>query len=168
MKTAMIVIAIAIGLLPVAASAQPETAPDPATFDARMKEAESYVKGPAMKEIFDQMLDEQGIVNQMSTLMPTSASSDQRQRALAIALEEFKKIRPEMETIMIEASAQTFTLKELKAANAFYATPEGQGMVSKTNTFNQTMMQAYMPLMERYMMTMQRRALEMQAADGDQ
>ena len=133
-------------------------------FDARMVEADAYVRGPAMKDMLDQMMSPNGMIAQMATIMPelSDQSPAVRESAMNIALEEFRKLRPDMEQALIEASAKTFTLAELKAANAFYATPEGRGMASKTNLMMQNYLPLYTPIMERYMTQLQARIKELE------
>jgi hypothetical protein len=47
---------------------------------------------------------------------------------------------PRLEQIAVEHAAETFTLSELNAMNAFNATPEGKAILTKTGPFMQSSM----------------------------
>ncbi|MEM9837604.1 MAG: DUF2059 domain-containing protein [Pseudomonadota bacterium] len=163
----MTITAIAISALlfvaePSAAAATATTTAE--QIDAeRLREAEAYVRGPAMSEMMDQMFSDEGMQGMLAGIMP-AGTTDQEDMATAlkIASEEMRKYRPRMEDAMIQASAKVFTLEELKAANEFYRSPEGRGMASKTQEFMQTYMELYLPIAQEYMASLMERVSEIQ------
>jgi hypothetical protein len=136
-------------LLFSSAVAQPGVQPDPPNMQARLDAARIYVEGPAMAEMFDQMFSGDALQAQMRMMVPTDVDQSTLERMTTILSEELAAIRPEMTAAMVEAAADTFTLAELQAANAFYETPAGRGMASKTSAFQVEVMPALSPTMQK-------------------
>lgn len=44
-------------------------------------------------------------------------------------------LRPKLEAAMIRSAAETFSLDEIRALSAFYATPEGRAILLKMRPF---------------------------------
>ncbi|MCQ8185700.1 DUF2059 domain-containing protein [Parvularcula maris] len=158
-------LAPAAALVFSAALAQPGAVPDPAKLGERREAATVYVNGPAMKEMFDQMMSEEAIAAQLSMVAPGAFQQGQLDAMTGVLREEFNAILPEMRAIMIETAAETFTLAELEAANAFYLTPAGRGMMAKTKDFQVKTFPALAPVMQKLQQRIVARAEELMAQE---
>jgi hypothetical protein len=140
----------AAALLLSTALAQPNAVPEPAQAEARAAAARTYVEGPAMKDMFDQMFSNDALAAQMQAFLPQGAEvdADLLDDMMTVLSEELNAARPQMTEAMVEAAARTFTLAELEAANAFYQTPAGRGMAAKTGQFQVAVMPALLPVIQ--------------------
>lgn len=143
--------------LSASAAAQAEVSAD------RRAAAERYVRGPAMRDMMDQMLSPEGMAMQISMMIPEgSMPEEDRRKAMDLAIEEFQAFRPRMEEAMVTAAASIFTEAELNAAATYYETPEGRSMARKTSQFQNAFLQLYQPIMNDYMAAIAKRAAEME------
>jgi hypothetical protein len=112
------------------ATALPATAQD----DALRTAVERYVTNPVQQRMLDDMLSADAMVDQMRAVAP-QLTEEQLQIVARISAEEMAVLRPDLETAMIEAAITTFTLAEIEALEAFYATPEGASVMAKMQPF---------------------------------
>ena len=122
------------GLLAVAAlgPAMAQQAPDidPALTAA----AQAYVAGEAQQALIDQLISPAAILAQITAAIP-DLPPQLTDVVSRVAAEEMATLRPKIEAAMLQSAARTFSLDEIRALSAFYATPEGRGILLKMQPF---------------------------------
>lgn len=108
--------------------------PGLAQDDAVQAAAEAYVSGPGQQIMIDQLLAPETVVSQIRRASP-DLPDDVAEMVGAIAAEELSVVRAPLEAAMVTAAAQTFTLGEIEALDAFYRTPEGLAILNKMQPF---------------------------------
>ena len=116
-------------------------------MEARRKAAEAYVNSPAQQEVMKGVASPDVLAAQMRATAP-GMSDEEVARASAIAAEELTPMLEEMRSATIEAVAETFTLQEIEAITAFYSTPEGMALATKTGPLMQSVFQRVGPQMQ--------------------
>ncbi len=114
------------------AEAVAEEAPLEATEES-LALAERYLTLPAIKRMNDQLYG--GNVLDSMLGMQTDLPEEVKATMARILKEEFARIRPDLDAVMIRTAAETFTIPELEAMIAFYETPEGESVAAKTAPF---------------------------------
>jgi hypothetical protein len=140
----------------LALAAGPGAAQDEA---ARMAAAEAYVALPAVQQMIEGTLDPDALIAQFRATVPVAdqLTEEQFETLARIATEEIGAIRPQMMETMRDQAAETFTLAELEALTAFYASPEGASILGKTGPFMRSYMQALSPTLQETMRTISER-----------
>lgn len=133
---------------------------------ALMEAARSYVASPGEQAMITELLSPQAVVAQIQQASP-GMPAEVAQIIGGIAAEELGAVRAPLETAMIQAAAQTFTLEEIKALDAFYRTPEGTSVQAKMQPFMAAAMTLATPdLMAAQKKIMDRSVAALQAAEG--
>ncbi|OSP56602.1 DUF2059 domain-containing protein [Pseudoruegeria sp. SK021] len=96
--------------------------------------AESYISSPGQQAMIDRLLSPETVVEQVRSSSP-DLPPELVVEIGTIASEELVTVREPLEDAMVEAAAETFTLDELQALDAFYRTPEGLGVLDKMQPF---------------------------------
>ena len=103
--------------------------------DLALREAAlRYVNDPVQQEMMDAMSTPEAFIAQLRATLP-NASQEELDLAAEILAEEITTLRPVMEAAMVEAAVTNFSLEEITALNAFYATPEGASVMRKMQGF---------------------------------
>lgn len=97
--------------------------------------AERYLTLPAIQQMNDQLYG--GNVLDSMMAMQEGLPDEVRSAMAKILREEFAKMRPALEEVMIETAAETYSAAELEALIAFYESPEGASVAVKTGPFTQ-------------------------------
>ncbi|MFN0262361.1 DUF2059 domain-containing protein [Tepidamorphus sp. 3E244] len=115
----------------------------------RMAAAQKYLETPTVQKMMSDMLSPQ-YVSAMLQQMQVSANvtDEQRDKLAKILSEEFAKIRPQMERVMLESTAANFTVNEIEALTAFYSSEEGAAIAEKMQPYMAQAMQQIIPLMQ--------------------
>ena len=124
-----------------------------------MEAATAYVTHPVQQNMFDAMLSAEGIMAQMG-LVGDQIPPEMRERIAVIVSEELATIRDQMESAMITGMAESFTLEEINALNAFYSSPEGASAMSKMNPYMQRTMASIGPAFQQMQANLARRLQE--------
>ena len=113
--------------------------------------AESHVRHPVTQRVLDGMLS-------IDTLRPhlvgatqasgTQLESDQVEALTRLLKEELDRIRPELETVMVNAAIDTYTVEELQALSEFYDTALGASAMMKADRFAQSFSIGIAPLFQ--------------------
>ena len=142
LKTALIAASIALAPIASGSIAQAQDA-------ERMAAAQKYLETPTVQKMMDDMLSPQFVSAMLQQMqMAANVTDDQRDKLAKILSEEFDKIRPEMERIMLESTAAHFTVKEIEALTAFYNSEEGAAIAQKMQPYMGQAMQQMIPLMQ--------------------
>jgi hypothetical protein len=126
--------AVALVLATAPALAQESTSPPDAS---RLDAAQTYVDSEALQTTLDELLSTDIFMAQLRA-SGMSLDPGETTTLAQIVDEEFSGVRPEIEGAMVTAAAETFTLEELDALNAFYGSEEGRSIAAKTAPFMQT------------------------------
>ena len=133
-------ISIALCLLAVPALAQDADS-------AKLEAARAYVATDAQQTVIRQVASPEVIAAQLSAQFP-QFTPEQVSQLSVIASEELGPMMKEMEEVMVQAVAETFTLKEIEAITAFYSTPEGLALANKTGPLMQAVFSQVGPQMQ--------------------
>jgi len=147
---------IAAALFFAAASLPAAAQDDP---EGLREAARSYIQSPAQQAVIDRLLSADGIVAQTRQARPDLPEEVVSQLG-QIASEELSAIRDDLESAMVEAAAETFTLAEIQALDAFYRTEEGSSVLLKTQTFMQAAMEDVAPDLQAAQQQIMQRAQE--------
>lgn len=109
--------------------------------------ARDYVALPANQAMMEDMLGPESMAAQFAAGLPPGVdlSDDQLARVGAVMAEAMGGLRPRMEELMIEGSAETFTAEELQALIDFYGTEPGASILLKNQEFFQGVMGTLTP-----------------------
>lgn len=115
--------------------------------------AEKYVNLPGVQQMITNMFSAENMANQIAAGLPANITltDDQKQRIGQLMSGAMNDLRPMMETLLTNASAQTLSVPELQALIDFYSSEHGSAVMSKM----QPMMAALMAKMAPEMKTMQ-------------
>jgi hypothetical protein len=103
--------------------------------DTVLKDAATrYVQHPVQQKMLDDLMSPQAMLAQLQPMLP-DARQETLEAVAQIVSEEMALLRPAMEQAMIISAAETFTLAELDALRAFYATKEGAGAAGKMQNY---------------------------------
>ena len=127
----------------------------PAAADEVRDAAEAFINSPVQQKLLDDMLSPEVAMAQLQAMAP-SMPPEVAESVLAIVVEEMNAFRPEMESAMIAAAAQSFTIEEIGALNDFYSSPLGASAMGKMTPY----MQAAMGEMGPGMQQMQARIMQ--------
>lgn len=122
------------GLLAVAALGPAMAQQAPAIDPALTAAAEAYVAGEAQQALIDQLISPAAILAQITAAIP-NLPPQLTDVVSRVAAEEMAALRPKIEAAMLQSAARTFSLDEIRALSAFYATPEGRGILLKMQPF---------------------------------
>ena len=131
---------LALCLVAVPAVAQDDMA-------AKMEAARAYVATEAQQTVIRQVASPEVIAAQLSAQFP-NFTQDQVSQLSQIASEELGPMMKEMEQVMVESVAETFSLDEIEAITAFYETPEGLALANKTGPLMQAVFAKVGPQMQ--------------------
>ena len=98
---------------------------------ARLAAAERYISSQSQQDMISSMFSPEAVLGQMQA-GAGAMTPEQLRTAAKIVEEEIGKVRPLIENALIKAVAETFTLKQIEAVDAFYRTPEGAAVLRKT------------------------------------
>ena len=135
-----LILAVLIGLNASVSFAQDE-------MEAKRQAAEAYVSSEAQQSIIAQVGSPEVIAAQMEAQFP-QIPAEARTQLAEIASEEMAPMMDEMERVMIDAVAETFSLEEIEAITAFYETPAGLAMAQKTAPLMQSVFARIGPQMQ--------------------
>ncbi len=127
----------------------------PAAADEVQDAAEAFINSPVQQKLLDDMLSPEVAMAQLQAMAPTMPP-EVAERVLEIVVDEMTAFRPQMETAMITAAAQSFTIEEIAALNEFYSSPLGASAMGKMTPY----MQAAMGEMGPGMQAMQGRIMQ--------
>ena len=115
----------------------------------RMDAARAYAETPTVQKMMDDMFPP-ATANAMiaSMVPPGKTTEEQRTKAGEIVSEELNRVRSEVIGIMVGATAETFTLEEIKALTAFYSSAEGQSIAGKMQPFIAQYLQKIGPVLQ--------------------
>ena len=133
-------------------------APSSAQDDDLRAAVERYVDSPVQQRMMDEMLSAEAMISQMASMMP-QLTDEQLEVVGRIGAEEMAALRPAMETAMVEAAIETFTLPEILALEAFYETPEGAAVMTKMQPFMATTFSMIGPEMQEAQMRIGQRVM---------
>ena len=119
----------------------------PADLEVRREAARSYIASAPQQQMLDQLLSADVLTAQLKAQFPQLAA-EQIEVISRVGSETMAEVRPQMEAAMVDAAAQTFTVEEIKALDAFYRTPEGTAVMSKMQPFMQSAMRSMAPAMQ--------------------
>ena len=102
--------------------------------DEHLTPAEIYVSSAYFQQVFDSYISHDSIRKQLRLQWPV-LTDEQLEKATSIVREEYSREIPKMKEIYADLISDVFTDEELKALNAFMASPAGQAFVQKTPTF---------------------------------
>ena len=99
--------------------------------------AEEYLALPAVQDMLSDMFPAEAMAQQFSSSMPPNValSDDKALKVGKILSDTMQEIRPEMERLMLEKSAELFTEAELQAMIDFYSSEVGASVLRKNQTF---------------------------------
>lgn len=117
---------VAIGLL----SANIAFAAD----DGLREAAERFAALPSQQKMMDDMLSVDAAMAQLRATLP-GAREDEMRAMAEIVNDELQSLRPAMETAMIDAMVEIYTLEEIEAMTEFYSTPVGASVAEKTQPY---------------------------------
>ena len=96
--------------------------------------AESYVRHPVTQRVMDSLLSmdtmRTGLVAQLQA-RGTELTNDQIEALSRILMEEMDRLRPQLETLMMNAAIETYTLEEIQAFIEFYGSEFGASAMMK-------------------------------------
>ena len=131
-------IALCLAALPAAAQDSAE---------AKLEAARAYVATEAQQTVIRQVASPDVIASQLSAQFP-QFTPEQVADLSKIASEELGPMMKEMENVMVESVAETFTLGEIEAITAFYESPEGLALARKTGPLMQSVFARIGPQMQ--------------------
>lgn len=104
--------------------------------------AREYVELPAVQEMMKDMFSPEMLSTQFKATLPphVSLTDDQIARIGTLMSGEMMALRPQMEKLMVTASAETFTAAELEAMIAFYTSEHGATIMKKMQPFMTSIM----------------------------
>jgi len=130
-------------------------APPPAA-DATLAERQALVRRFFVVIQFDKMMNVMMESMIGSTTLDQRIPVEKREVVREVTLEAFAAVMPQMMEANVELYADAFTLDELQQLVAFYESPVGRSMMSKTVMLSRQageMVERFQPIMEREMMT---------------
>lgn len=119
-------------------------AQDPALLEA----ATAYVEHPVQQNVIDKLFSPASIMAQLESVTGDIPDA-QRATVAQIISEEMNAVRPELEASMIRAAAENFTMEEITALNAFYATGPGASAMTKMQSYMQSAMRPMGPVLQK-------------------
>ena len=125
---------------------------DPALIAA----AESYVRHPVSQSTLDSIWSmdnlRSGVVAQLQA-RGVELKSNQVEQVSRILMEELDRLRPQLETLMVKATIETYSLEEVHAFIEFYNSEIGASAMMKVGkmmmSFNQNAVPLFRQLFER-------------------
>jgi hypothetical protein len=148
------VLAVALGLA-VPSIAAPAVAQE-ASSAATLAEREALVRRFFVAIQFDKMMNVMMESMLGHILADSGVPEDKREVVREAALEAYAAVIPQMTEANVDLYAQAFTLDELQQLVAFYESPVGRSLMTKTVMLSQqsgAMMERFQPIMERELMT---------------
>ena len=99
--------------------------------------AEQYLALPAVQDMMSDMFSAEAMGQQFSSSLPPNVgvTDDQALKVGMILSDAMQEIRPDMERLMLEKSAELFTEAELQAMIDFYSSDVGKSVLSKNQAF---------------------------------
>ncbi|MEX0337464.1 MAG: DUF2059 domain-containing protein [Arenibacterium sp.] len=123
--------------------------------------ARAFVESPVQQRMIDDMLSPEALEKSIATQLK-DAKPETIEVVSQITAEEFMKIRPELNALMVGIAQDLYTAEELEAMIAFYASPLGASAMSKSGAFVQRFATDMRPIAQRMQFTlMQRLFVEM-------
>lgn len=104
--------------------------------------ATKYVNLPEVQNMMTQMFSADAMAAQFAASLPPTVNltDSQREKVGALMSKEMNSMRPRLEQLMIEGSADVFSAAELEALIEFYSSEHGGSVMSKMQPFmTQTM-----------------------------
>lgn len=131
------------------------------TQEARLEAAQRYIETPAVQDMMNEMFSPDAVKAMQASLVPAGSSTEaQREAAATIISEELKGVLPELERVMVNATAESFTLVEIEALVAFYGSPEGRSIMKKFQPYMQQSFRQLGPVLQVMQQTIVRRVRE--------
>ena len=116
-------------------------------MEAKLEAARAYVQSPAQQVIIEGIASPETVAAQLTASFP-EMTPEQVELASRISAEELEPMLQQMEEAMIESVAEVFTLEEIEAITAFYETPEGLALATKTGSLMQASFSRIGPQMQ--------------------
>ncbi len=134
-------LAFALALVAFAGTAQAQS---------RLELARQYVQLPGVQKMMVEMFSPETMYEQMKASIPPNAkiSNSKKRRMGNVMSQAMMQLLPAFNKIMIKDAARVFTKAELKAMLAFYSTPEGSAILSKSVTFSNRALRQLAPQMQ--------------------
>lgn len=113
--------------------------------------AENHVRHPVTQDALDGIVSIDTLRSYLviaSQASGTQLESDEVEALTRSLKEAFDRIRPELETLMVNAAIDTYTLDELQALNEFYDTAAGASAMMKADIFTQSFSVGAVPLFQ--------------------
>ena len=121
----------------------------PVLADERQALAEEYVNMPEVQQMITDLFSPDVLLGQFEAGLPDTVtlSEGQKLRIGTVLSDALNDLRPKIESVMIESSADTFTTEELVALIDFYRSEHGAAVMSKMQPFMQRSMSELGPVM---------------------
>lgn len=112
--------------------------------------AHEYVSLPQMQQMMEDMFSPGNMAAQFAAGLPPDMqlTNDQLQRIGVILSGSMQSMKPRLESVMIELSAEMFSEDELRALIAFYSSEHGASVMAKMSPFMQQAMARIGPDLE--------------------
>ncbi|MEJ6392075.1 DUF2059 domain-containing protein [Gymnodinialimonas sp. 2305UL16-5] len=136
-------LALTLALAPLGAQAQ-----------STAELAQEYADLPAVQEMMSAMFSPEASAQQLAaTLPPGMTLTDEQMSEIGVIIsEELIDFQPRLETLMVEAMAETFTEEEIQAMIDFYSTEIGASILIQTQPMFTNIMTQLGPEMQQRMM----------------
>jgi hypothetical protein len=132
--------------------------------DTMRDAARTYVESIAMQSALDQLLSTDAYIAQVRA-SGVQLDAEGNRTLTGIVDEEFSDVRPELEEALTAAAADTFTMEELDALNAFYQSEAGQSVAAKMAPFMQGFYESIAPTLRETQEQIAMRARDALAAE---
>ena len=130
----------------MAVVASPALAQDDPALKAAV---ESYVGHPVTQRTLDGLWSMETLRSHLVTQFHArnvKLRSDQMETATQIVLEELHRLRPQLESLMVDAAIETFSLEEIQALNDFLNTEFGASATLKMDSYVQSFNAGFAPM----------------------
>lgn len=124
-----------ICFLLAALAAFPAAAQSPEALEA----ARRYAETPGVQNMITEMANPEMMAQSLIASLPANIqlTSEQSARIGKILADAFTSLRPEIEQVMINATARHFTLDEIAALTTFYQSEHGASIMAKMQPYMQ-------------------------------
>ncbi|MEM1315161.1 MAG: DUF2059 domain-containing protein [Pseudomonadota bacterium] len=123
--------------------------------------ARAYVAVPSVAAALDRMLSAEGLAETVRPgMLAQGMPPELADRILPIMAEEMAAIGDELTEMMVVAVAEHFTVAEIEALSAFYATTEGASVMAKMQPMMTSFMTRALPLQQAAIQRASRRVQE--------
>lgn len=128
-----------------------------AQSDELLSLASEYANMPQIVQMMDDMFAPDSMAAQFIGSLPANVkvSDEQAQQIGGLLSGVMVDIRPRMQELMIQTSAEIFSADEIRALIAFYSSEHGASVMSKMQPLMQRVMGALNPVLQQKMQSVQ-------------